>query len=791
MIRLDVPPGNYRITIDTAEIRGSRCKFPFQLRWNENRIEPQCIEVKEGKISFPIDVSMFKENDEQRLTITCRPLRAGLEERELGLPVAAIAVDPTDHIHTVTLKSDQVGSWLRDRSINGLRHVLGKNSPSPLLPIWAMKLANVSTALNPSKAIDNGVQQNPDVSVGNVVATATEINSRHRTGLLVQHLFDNLESLTTICSRRMYHGERVKSSIHHDLPNGQLDRHEVYASVLNWFRESPPKRAYVVAFYEEDLIIAMALKDLFGTKVCLHFMDDQNVYGGHISDQTMKEALGKADLSFAISPEMRVAYQNKYGRKIHIFPPIVPEEVVLHEQLAVSQKARDSKNRGILIGNIWDEEWFNQLRATVRGSKCEIDWFSNNHNAVFGDQRVDSLADELASDGIYLHDALWGDDLIQELQRRPFALMPSGTLDANEETVGIAKLSLPSRIPFITATAQLPIIVLGSPETASARFVNRFQLGECVEYDGQKFKAAVQRVCEPQTQSSIRERAARIGPVFSADNMEAWLWQSLDQSSPVDNRYEDLFGDHDSEFAYFADERVPENVDWDKTSLWQALKRLQILGLNPETIIDVGASTGVWSWTTAKVFPKAHYVMVYPLISYYPANNNQHYLSGIESYQLVEAALSDKLGEAEFLISDDLYGSSLLKVDETIRTAKKVKVPVHTLDELAASNNWQGSTLLKIDVQFAEHLVLVGGKKFIQSNVDVLILELTIEREHPDAKTYREMLDLMDDFGYQLIDETDGWRSPRNGILEQKDSVFVRRDLITQIANRKKKFSSC
>ena len=795
MVRLDVHPGNYRITIDTAELRGGRCKFPFQLRWNENRIPDQSIQISDGKISFPVDVSMFQKNHEQRLTISCRPLKSDLDKRELGLPVASIAIEPTDQIHTDTIKSDQVRSWIRERSIDGFRHVLGKTSPSPLLPIWAMKLASVPTVPCAVEVTDKAEQRKSGTPTENVVATSVEINSRHGTGLLVQYLFDNLKSVTTVCSKQIYQGERVESSVHHNLPNGKLDRHEIYGKVLEWFRDSPPKRAYVVPYFEAGLIIAMALKDLFGTKICLHFMDDQNYHGGHIPDSTMKEAIKKADISFAISPEMRLTYQNKYGQKLYILPPIVPENLVLHKQLSFNEQTSSLSDRGILIGNIWDEEWLNRLRATIRGSGYEIDWFSNNHNAVFGDQRLDLLAADLAADGIHLHDALWGDNLIAELQRRPFAVMPSGTLDVNDATndatTSIARLSLPSRLPFMTATSQLPIIVLGSSETASARFVNRFKLGECVDYDNQKFQAAVKRICTKETQSSIRERAARIGPVFSAHEMEAWLWQSLDQSSPTDSRYEDLFSDVDNEFAYFADERVPEAVDWDKATLWQALKRLQMLGLNPETIIDVGASTGVWSWTAAKVFPKAHYVMVDPLISHYPADSKRHYLRGIESYQLVDAALSDQLGEAEFLLSDDLYGSSLLKVDETIRTAEKIKVPVRTLDELANSSNWQGSTLLKIDVQFAEHLVLAGGKAFIQSNVDALILELTIEREHPDAKTYREMLDLMDNLGYQLVDETDGWRSPQNGILEQKDSIFVRRELLQQIESRKEGTFSC
>ena len=53
------------------------------------------------------------------------------------------------------------------------------------------------------------------------------------------------------------------------------------------------------------------------------------------------------------------------------------------------------------------------------------------------------------------------------------------------------------------------------------------------------------------------------------------------------------------------------------------------------------------------------------------------------------------------------------------------------------------------------------------------------------------MLDLMDNLGYQLVDETDGWRSPQNGILEQKDSIFVRRELLQQIESRKEGTVSC
>jgi FkbM family methyltransferase len=160
----------------------------------------------------------------------------------------------------------------------------------------------------------------------------------------------------------------------------------------------------------------------------------------------------------------------------------------------------------------------------------------------------------------------------------------------------------------------------------------------------------------------------------------------------------------------------------------------------------------------------------------YSEIERRYYLSKINSHQFENVALSDQCGQMKLLVSDDLYGSSLLKVNESFRSQESTSVDVVTLDELTRRRGIRGRTLLKIDVQFAEHLVINGGRNFIADNVDVVILELTIHRAHSQAKTYREMLDLMDRIGFEVIDEMDGWRDPKTGILEQKDTVFVRKE---------------
>lgn len=553
MVRMDVPAGQYRITIDTASVRGDRCKFPFQLRWNDYRIPQQDIEVKAGNISFTVDESMFVSNDEQRLTISCRQMSSDRDSRQLGMPVASIHLSPTDHSCATAASRDHLRHWMKEQSLTGFRQLLGKNAPSPLLPIWEMKLPKISTRLIPEKA--SGAQH--ATGTDTVIVTSVEVNSRHGTGLLIQYLFEDFNEISTVCSRRIYNDERVHSLFHHHLPRTKLSRHEFYATVLKWFRDCPPKQAYVVPLLDSELLIAIAMKDLFGTKICLHFMDDQNIYGPGISNDVMDEALSKADLTFTISAEMRLAYQQKYGHKLYVLPPIVPDKLIAKPTLAENTDGTRTNQRGILIGNIWDHQWLNRLRTTVRESGCQIDWFCNDPNAKMDDQRVSGLKENLEADGIFLKDAIWGDDLIKELRRRPYALLPSGTLDKGETTESIARLSLPSRIPFMVATAHLPVIVLGSNETAAARFVDRFQLGRCSAYDGAEFRSAIEQLCNQETQLTIRKTAADLGPRFSALNMKPWVWKSLERGEPADDRFEAIFSSREDEVANFIDQIPP------------------------------------------------------------------------------------------------------------------------------------------------------------------------------------------------------------------------------------------
>ncbi len=255
----------------------------------------------------------------------------------------------------------------------------------------------------------------------------------------------------------------------------------------------------------------------------------------------------------------------------------------------------------------------------------------------------------------------------------------------------------------------------------------------------------------------------------------AWLWGSLERGEPLDDRFERRSPRRESDIVAYAETPPPADLYRDFVPVFEALRRLHRRGLRPDFVIDIGASTGIWSEAASRLFPEAQFVLVEPLGDRYDPRARKHHLKAIRRHALVEAAVSDRPGRMTFNVPPDLYGASLLLPDDA-RTYQSVEVRVTTVDEIAAEQALRGRGLLKADVQCAEHLVLAGAARTLPQ-VDVILIELSLVRYAPEARTLREMLDLLHGLGFRLYDDTGGWRSPVDGTLLQKDLVFVRHGL--------------
>jgi hypothetical protein len=294
-----------------------------------------------------------------------------------------------------------------------------------------------------------------------------------------------------------------------------------------------------VPYHPDELISALALKELFGVPLCIYVMDDNNVYAHGIPDELMREALTASALRLAISPEMREEYERKYGLKFWVLPPVVRGDAVQTTPEMPGGRHFETRT-AVMVGSIWSRQWLQQFRQTVRRARLQVHWYGNAQLSW-----LEVTPEELRQDGIVDCGFIPEAKLTDRVKDYPYALIPSGTLDEQDDRPGIARLSLPTRLPYLLALTNTPMIVLGNPQTAAARFLEWFGVGLVAPYDGVRLRQVVDQICRPEQQLAFRRRAAGHSALFSAKGMAEWVWQSLAQGRPCDERFERAFGRND------------------------------------------------------------------------------------------------------------------------------------------------------------------------------------------------------------------------------------------------------
>ena len=637
-----------------------------------------------------------------------------------------------------------------------LNRIIQENSN---LRIKLNSLVNVSSENSESEAYD-------------VLVSPCEINHKHGTGVLLHRIFiENSDRIFSIRSSNLYGGEHVLGGISVRLSHQGLSRSEAFVNVARCLEGRKIRRVICVPFYSDDLITTLAIQELFRVPSCIYVMDDQNVCVNNIPDPLMAEALSKASLRLTISAEMRCAYERKYNYKFHWVPSVAPHDLLQTEARTPFGKKAKTKT-GVLLGSIWGRGWLDLLQETIKGSGLKLDWYGN---IDAGAGAAVSKAEDLAVNGIFARGFLPETDLVSSLRQYLYAVIPYGRLDESDDNPAIARLSLPSRISYILATSGTPIILLGSKETAAAKFIERFKIGVVCDYGSENFLAAVEHITSAAVQSSMRHNAAQVAETFSADGIADWIWQSMEQGAPQDRRFDSLAPRRESDLIYYIESPAPKIIQQVYAPIYQVFKRLQIEGFNPSFVVDVGASVGVWSRTVSELFPSARFILLEPLLEEYFKSHPSLCADIPDNFEVLQTAVSNQVGQVCLQVSPDLYGSSLMQPSD-FREYKSVQVNVTTLDQLAKEKSISGQGLLKIDVQFAEHLVLEGGKEFL-SQVDVLVVELSLIRYADTAKTFTEMIQTIQDLGFRYYDDVDGWRLPEYGTLLQKDSIFVKQGL--------------
>jgi FkbM family methyltransferase len=208
---------------------------------------------------------------------------------------------------------------------------------------------------------------------------------------------------------------------------------------------------------------------------------------------------------------------------------------------------------------------------------------------------------------------------------------------------------------------------------------------------------------------------------------------------------------------------------------------LSYYGIN--LLLDVGANIGQYSSLMRRIGYKGKIVSFEPLTS---AFTELKKISDEDSNWTCEnIALGNKEEKAVIHVSGNSYSSSLLNIlpshitfDSDSNYIAEETIEIKKLDDVF-QNYCQPSdvVMLKIDTQGFEKNVLEGAKQSL-NQVTLLQLEISIEPLYEKETLFLEMLNYLNEFGFDLFALENGIRNPESGKLLQVDGIFVNRNKI-------------
>lgn len=211
-------------------------------------------------------------------------------------------------------------------------------------------------------------------------------------------------------------------------------------------------------------------------------------------------------------------------------------------------------------------------------------------------------------------------------------------------------------------------------------------------------------------------------------------------------------------------------------SMYKMLYKIKKQGIEPNTIIDVGASIGMFSktanylWQNAKIF------------SFEPLNTSYKKLitlaDEIPNIKLFNFALGDKREKTIINESSYEYSSSILEMSDIHKKAfpysaesTKQEIEVYTLDEIFSNNKISSPVMLKLDVQGFEMNVLKGGINFLEK-VDYILIELSFKELYKGQPLFNDLYSFLSGKNFELLDILENSRNPSTFEMLQVDALF-------------------
>lgn len=201
-------------------------------------------------------------------------------------------------------------------------------------------------------------------------------------------------------------------------------------------------------------------------------------------------------------------------------------------------------------------------------------------------------------------------------------------------------------------------------------------------------------------------------------------------------------------------------------------ERLQLLknkGFAPKVIYDIGAFSGEWSQLTKRVFPHSQFFLFEANENLKPRLQSAGFpffiaLLGNEE-KMVPFHMKGNTGDSIFLEQTHYFSGNNYETRELQMTK---------LSSLVKQNYLPLPDLIKMDVQGAEKLIIEGSPEII-TNAEVVILETMVLEYNKGAPFANEIMALMYNLGYVLLDIVE-LHYLSTGELIEVDFLFVKRD---------------
>src|SRR5580704_2007636 len=431
-----------------------------------------------------------------------------------------------------------------------------------------------------------------------VVISHIEISFTHGTGVILSRLFEGRSDFVAIRSRTYYDGrQRISAREALVLPDGMTARHRIFDRVSKWLCKYRVRSILCVPYFESDLTLAIAAQAVTGAPLGIWIMDDCCLERDGIPRELMAEAIDRATALFAISPELKRRYQFEFRKALTVVPPLVAASMV-----CTSASPVPTQRRLVVIGNVWSVGMLDRMSRVVAAAGLTVEWLSSNPRAA-----LDPLmAARLAERGIMIGDGSDPDAVREAVVSATAVIVPSDPGDAGTHEAALGTMSLPSRMPFVLATAGTPMIVLARPATVAGAFVERLGVGRVVPYDGAALRAAVEDVERPEVQMKIRSRSAELAEKFSFAGVSDFIFDTILAGGRwSSDRFEALLPDRPIANEPFVNKPVSAQYASDYGDLVSLCDRLKGVGFTPHFVLGVGTTAAKWFSAVSSVFDAA------------------------------------------------------------------------------------------------------------------------------------------------------------------------------------------